>query len=122
MMNWVGRLTLRGLWSLTSLEVYGCLGVLIRICRFVGEHSRVNVSNANDCQQLLEHISNNALTPNAKNIKIPKNNPIDADCTLNFVEIGNDFVKVLNDTDSHRYLGRLLCTSASDRMKIKIRK
>ena len=30
-------------------------------------------------------------------------------------------MKVLHDTDSHRYLGRLLCTSASNRIHIEIR-
>ena len=27
----------------------------------------------------------------------------------------------MKDTDSHKYLGRLLCTSASDRVKIEVR-
>ena len=61
------------------------------------------------------------LTLNAKKTKTLRSNPGDDDCTLNFVEIGSEFVKILNDTDSHRYLGRLLCTSASDRIKIEIR-
>ena len=29
--------------------------------------------------------------------------------------------KVLNDTNSHRYLGHILCTSVSERIKIEIR-
>ena len=54
-----------------------------------------------------------------KKLKIPRSNPGGDDCTLNFVEMGNEIVKVLNDTDSHRYLGRFLCASASDRIKIE---
>ena len=72
-------------------------------------------------EKLINKLQRIGLQLNAKNTKILRSNPDDEDCTLDFVEIGNEFVKVLSDTDSHRYLGRLLCTSASDRVKIEIR-
>ena len=37
------------------------------------------------------------------------------------MEIENEFAKVLNDIDSHRYLGRLLYISVSDRINIENR-
>ena len=60
-------------------------------------------------------------TINVKQMKILRNNLVVNDYFLNFVNIGNEFFKVLNDTDFHRYLGRLRYTLASDRMKIVIR-
>ena len=72
-------------------------------------------------ERLMNEFQRIGLTLNAKKTKNLRSNPGDDDCTLNFVEIGSEFVKILNDTDSHRYLGRLLCTSASDRIKIEIR-
>ena len=72
-------------------------------------------------ERLINELQRIELTLNAKKTTILRSNPDDDDCTLNFVEIGNEFVKILNDTDSHRYLGRLLCTSASDRIKKEIR-
>ena len=40
------------------------------------------------------------------------------DSSLNFVEIEDEFVKVLDDVDSHRYLGKLLCISATERVEL----
>ena len=40
---------------------------------------------------------------------------------MNFVEIDSEFVKVLSDADSHRYLGKLLCTSATERVVTEFR-
>ena len=73
-------------------------------------------------ERLIKELQRIRLTLNAKKTKILMSNPDDGDYALNFVQIGNEFVKALNDTDCHRYLGRFLCTSASERIKIEIRK
>ena len=48
-------------------------------------------------------------------------NASEDDSSLNFVEIDDEFVKVLSDADSHRYLGKLLCTSATERVVTEFR-
>ena len=72
-------------------------------------------------ERLIKELQRIRLTLNAQKTKILRSNPADGDYALNFVHIGDEFVKVLNDTDSHRYLGRLLCTSISDRIQIETR-
>ena len=54
-------------------------------------------------EKLMEELQKIGLTLTTKNIKILTTNPNDEYCTLNFVEIGNEFVKELSDTDSHRF-------------------
>ena len=55
-------------------------------------------------ERLINKLQMIELILNHKKIKFLRSNPGDEDCTLNFVEIGNEFVKELSDTDSHRYL------------------
>ena len=71
-------------------------------------------------ERLIEELQRIGLTLNAKQTKIQRSNPDDDDYALNFVQIGDELVNELNKTDSHRYLGRLICASASDRIKIEI--
>ena len=58
---------------------------------------------------------------NSQKTKILRCNPSMDESILNFLEIGDGFVKVLNGDESHRYLGRLLSTSASSRSNIEFR-
>ena len=41
---------------------------------------------------------------------------------FNFAELGHDFPKIFDDDESHRYLGRLLITSAATQPITKFRK
>ena len=59
-------------------------------------------------EKLIEELKRIGLTLNAKKTKILRCNPDIDDSSLNVVEIGDEFVTVMKDTDSHRYLGRLL--------------
>ena len=72
-------------------------------------------------EKLIKELQRIGLTLNAKNTKNLRCNPDSEDYNLNFVEIGDEFIKVMKDTDSQRYLGRLLWTSVSDRVKIEAR-
>ena len=58
---------------------------------------------------------------NAKKTKMFRCNASEDNSSLNVVEIDNEFVKVLNDADSHRYLEKLLCTSATERVVTEFR-
>ena len=49
------------------------------------------------------------LSLNATKTKIIRCNALDDDSSLNCVEIDDEFVKVLSDADSHRYLVKFLC-------------
>ena len=51
---------------------------------------------------------------NAKKTKMFRCNASEDNSSLNVVEIDNEFVKVLNDADSHRYLEKFLCLSATE--------
>ena len=50
----------------------------------------------------LRHIG---LTLNSKKTKILRCSPFEEESTINVTEIDGDFVKILGDDDSHRYLG-----------------
>ena len=62
-------------------------------------------------ERILDALKAIGLSLNAKKTSILKCNVSEDDSSFNFVQIECEFVKVLDDTDSHRYLGKLLCTS-----------
>ena len=70
-------------------------------------------------EKLIDELQRIGSTLKVNNTTILECNPDGDDNSLNFLEIGYEFVKVLKDKDSHRYLGRLLCTSISNRIKTK---
>ena len=59
-------------------------------------------------ERLLEALKAIGLSLNATKTKTIRCNASEDDSSLNFVEIDDEFVKVLSDADSHRYLGKLL--------------
>ena len=66
-------------------------------------------------ERLLDALKAIRLYLNAKKAQIIRCNVSEDDSSLNFVEIEGEFVKVLDEVDSHRYLGKLLCTSITER-------
>ena len=54
-------------------------------------------------------------------IEILKFNIPDEDVSINAIEIAKKFIKILDEEESHRYLGRQLCTSPSDRTNIELK-
>ena len=68
-------------------------------------------------EKLIDELQRIGLTLTVKKTTILRCNPFVDDTNLNFVDIGNEYVKILTDTDSHRSLGRLLYTPTSDRIK-----
>ena len=64
------------------------------------------------------------MTLNAEKTKILRCNPELDKAAIGFAELDDDFVMVLDDNESHRYLGKKLSMSASDRnlTEIKSRK
>ena len=69
--------------------------------------------------KLMDELRNIGLTLNAKKTKILRCNPSEDDSTLNFTEISGEFVKILDDDESHKYLGKQLSSSASSRASIE---
>ena len=55
-------------------------------------------------ERLIIKFQSIGLVLNMKKTEMLRSNPNDDECILRFMEIGNEFVKILNDTDSHRYL------------------
>ena len=72
-------------------------------------------------ERLLDALKAIELSLNAKKTTIIRCNVSEDDSSLNFVEIEGEFVKVLDDTDSHRYLGKLLCKSTTERIITEFR-
>ena len=72
-------------------------------------------------ERVLEALKPIGLSLNTTKTKIIRCNVSEDDSSLNFVEIDGEFVKVLSDADSHRYLGKLLCTSATERVVTEFR-
>ena len=59
-------------------------------------------------ERLLDVSNAIGLSLNAKTTKIIRYNVSEDDSSLNFVEIDGEVLKLLSDTDSHSYLGKLL--------------
>ena len=70
---------------------------------------------------LLEVLKAIGLSLNATKTKIIRYNASEDDSSLNLIEIDGEFVKVLSDADSHRYLGKIFCTSTTERVVIEFR-
>ena len=69
--------------------------------------------------KLCEELRKIGLCVNAKKTTILRCNPSEDDWSLNFTEISGEFVKILDDDESHRYLGKQLSTSPSLRATIE---
>ena len=67
-------------------------------------------------ERLLDALKAIDLSLNDKKTQIIRYNASEDDASLNCFELDDEFVKVSNDTDYHRYLGKLLCTSATGRV------
>ena len=72
-------------------------------------------------ESLTKELKKFGLTLNAKKTKILRCNPTFNDESIDFVELNGEFVKILEENDSHRYLGKNNSTSASDRNGIEIK-
>ena len=70
-------------------------------------------------EKLLEELRKIGLRLNAKKTQILRCNPSEDDWSLNFTEISGEFVKILDDDESHRYLGKQLSISPSLRTHIE---
>ena len=57
---------------------------------------------------------------NADKTKILHSSIYDPGADRDYVDINTEFVRVLHGNESHRYLGRLLCLSPSDRIRIEL--
>ena len=72
-------------------------------------------------KRVLDVLKAIGLSLNTKKIQSLRYNASANDSSLNFVEIDDEFVKVLNDTDYLRYLEKFICTSAIERVVIEFR-
>ena len=70
-------------------------------------------------EKLVVELRKIGLYLNTKKTKILRCNPSEDDWSLNFTEISGEFVKILDDDESHRYLGKQLSTSPSLRATIE---
>ena len=69
---------------------------------------------------LLDEMKKIGLSLNDTKTKVLRCFPSDEDSSINVIEIFGELIKILNEEDSHRYLGRQLCTSPSDRVNIEV--
>ena len=72
-------------------------------------------------ESVIEELKKIGQALNAKKNKTLFCNPSFNDESIDFVELNGEFVKVLEENDSHRYLGKQLSTSASNRNGIEIK-
>ena len=71
---------------------------------------------------LTEELKKIGLSLNSQKTKILRCNPEPVKATIDFVELDDDFVKVLDDNESHRYLGNKFFISSSDRNLTEIKR
>ena len=69
---------------------------------------------------LLDEMKKIGLSLNDTKTKVLRCFPSDEDSSINVIEIFGELIKILDEEDSHRYLGRQLCTSPSDRVNIEV--
>ena len=62
-------------------------------------------------KDLMESLYQIGLLLNTKKTKVMRRNPFEEESTINFTEVGGEFVQILGDDDSNRYLDRLPSTS-----------
>ena len=72
-------------------------------------------------EKLTEELQKIGLIPSLKKTNIRRCNPMFDKATMNVTELDEDFVKVLDDNESHRYLGNNFSISSSDRNIIEIK-
>ena len=72
-------------------------------------------------ESLIFELRQVGLKLNASKTKILHTNIEDEDCDLDFCQIDDEFVRVLKPDEKHRYLGRQLSCSASQRADIEFR-
>ena len=72
-------------------------------------------------ERLLDALKAIGLSLNATTTNILRCNVSEDDSSLNFVEIEGEFMEVLDDTNSHRYLEKLFCISITERIIIEFR-
>ena len=61
------------------------------------------------------------LSLNDKKTKVLRCFPSDENSSINVIEIFGEFIKILVEEDSYRYLGRQLCLFPSDRVNIEVK-
>ena len=69
---------------------------------------------------LLDEMKKIGLSLNDTTTKVLRCFPSDEDASINVIEIFGELIKILDEEDSHRYLGRQLCISPSDRVNIEV--
>ena len=70
---------------------------------------------------LLHEMKKIWLSWSGKLTKILKYYVPEEDATINVIEISEEFIKILDEEESHRYLGRQVCTCLSDRINIEFK-
>ena len=71
-------------------------------------------------EELLHQMKKIDLSLNDKKTKVLRCFPSDEDSSINVIEIFGELIKILDEEDSHRYLGRQLCISPSGRVNIEV--
>ena len=67
---------------------------------------------------LIEELESIGLHLNANKTKILHTELIDEDCTVDYIDIAGELVRVLHGDQWHRYLGRRLSLSSAERTNI----